>query len=223
MPPVLNIAFLKLSSGTEQEVFADKLRLAVDERHRILQLIAEAEGASRLIVSAPRPETACERLIHQPAVCQYVERLVRGLHMHRAKCVPPILPDHFERAARRSRPTKAAHQVSGIFDVPPNPEPENDLALLPTGQLEWHMDCAAGIEPSPHFARQPHPGHRSRTTKRAIAPNKLRPVATDGPRRLVHVKEGSPAGEFRMIGISCEKGAALGVQFGHDMHRGFWS
>src|SRR6185295_1451575 len=103
------------------------------------------------------------------------------------------LPDHFERAARCGRPTKAAHHVPSIFGVPPNPEPEDDLALLPTGQLERNVDGPAGVEPSPHFARQPHPGHRSRTTKRAIAPNKLSPVAADGSSRLVHVKEGSPA------------------------------
>ena len=42
---MLDIAFLKLSGCAEQEVLAHKLRLGVDERHRILQLIAETEGA----------------------------------------------------------------------------------------------------------------------------------------------------------------------------------
>src|SRR6476646_3536926 len=111
MPPVLDIAFLKLPRCTEQKMLADKLRLAVDERHRILQLIAETEGAPRLIVSAPFPQTARQRLVQEPSVRQYVERLVRCLHIHRTKCVLPILPDHFERATRRGRPTKAAHQV----------------------------------------------------------------------------------------------------------------
>src|SRR5207248_9563153 len=143
--------------------------------------------------------------------------------MHCAKCVLPILPDHFEGAARRSRPTKAAHQGPSLFRVPPNSQSENNLALLPTSQLERHVDGPAGIEPGPHFARQPYPGHRSRTAKRAIAPNKLRPVPTDGPGRLVHVKEGSPTSELRVIGISCEDRTALGVQFGHDVHRRFWS
>ena len=73
MPPVLDIAFLKLSGGAQQEVLADKLRLAVDERHRILKLIAETEGAPRLIVSAPRPQTARQRLVQEPAVGQHVE------------------------------------------------------------------------------------------------------------------------------------------------------
>src|SRR4029077_2377515 len=130
-------------------------------------------------------------------------------------------PDHFERAARRGRSPKAANQVPGIFGISPDAEPEDDLTLLPVDQLEWNVDCAAGIEPGPHFARQPHPGHCGRTAKRAIAPNKLSPVATDGPSRLVRVKEGNPPGELRIIEISREDGTALGVQFGHDMHRRF--
>ena len=45
MPPVLDIAFLKLSGCAEKEVLAHKMRLGVDERHRILKLITEAKGA----------------------------------------------------------------------------------------------------------------------------------------------------------------------------------
>jgi hypothetical protein len=42
---MLDIAFLKLSGCGHQKMLAHKLRLGVDERHRILQLIAETEGA----------------------------------------------------------------------------------------------------------------------------------------------------------------------------------
>jgi hypothetical protein len=46
MPPVLHIAFLKLTASTAQEVFPYKLWLGVDEGHHVLQLVTEAEGAS---------------------------------------------------------------------------------------------------------------------------------------------------------------------------------
>ena len=59
---MLDIAFRKLSGCAEQEVLAHKLRFGVDERHRILKLIAETEGPPRLIVSAPRPQPARLRL-----------------------------------------------------------------------------------------------------------------------------------------------------------------
>ena len=133
-----------------------------------------------------------------------------------------MLPHRFERAARGSRSSKAMDRLSGLLDVSPDTEPEDDLTLLPGGQLEWHVDCATGIETGPHFARQAHPGHRSRIAKRAVAPNKLTPVATDSPSCLVHVKEGHPSGELRVIGITREDHAALVVQFRHNMHCRFW-
>jgi hypothetical protein len=37
MPPVLDIAFLKLPGCAEQKVLAHKMRLGVEERHRILK------------------------------------------------------------------------------------------------------------------------------------------------------------------------------------------
>ena len=45
MPPVLDVAFLKLSGCGHQKMLAHKVRLGVNERHRILKLIAETEGA----------------------------------------------------------------------------------------------------------------------------------------------------------------------------------
>ena len=60
---MLDIAFLKLSGCAKKEVFAHQVRLGMDERHRILKLIAEPEGPTRLIISAPRPQTTRERLV----------------------------------------------------------------------------------------------------------------------------------------------------------------
>ena len=60
---MLYISFLKLSGCAEEEVLAREVRFGVDERHRILELIAEPKRASRLIISAPRPQPAGERLV----------------------------------------------------------------------------------------------------------------------------------------------------------------
>jgi hypothetical protein len=42
---MLNIPLLKLTSRTEQEMFANHAGFGMDERHHVLQLVAEAEGA----------------------------------------------------------------------------------------------------------------------------------------------------------------------------------
>ena len=58
MPPVLYIAFLKLATRTEQNLFTQEMGLGMDQRHHVLQLVAEPKGAPRLIVAASRPEAA---------------------------------------------------------------------------------------------------------------------------------------------------------------------
>ena len=60
---MLDISFLELMGRAEEEVFAHEPRFGMDERHHVLQLVAETECAPGLVVSAPRPETACECLV----------------------------------------------------------------------------------------------------------------------------------------------------------------
>src|SRR5579883_1397527 len=55
MPPVLDIAFMKLTPRANEQVVAHKTGLCIDKRHHVLQLIGKAEGASRLIETAARP------------------------------------------------------------------------------------------------------------------------------------------------------------------------
>ena len=154
MPPVLDIAFLELTGCAEEQVLAHQVRLGVDERHHVLQLIAETEGAPRLVVSAPRPQTARQSLVQEPAVGQHVEGLVGRFHLHGAERVLPVLPHRFERAARGSRSSEAMHQVAGVIGVSPDAEPEDDLTLLPVGQLEWNLDRGAGIQSRPPLCRK---------------------------------------------------------------------
>jgi hypothetical protein len=63
MPPMLDISLLELTGSTKEDVLAHETRLSVDKRHHILQLIAEAEGPPRLIVSAARPKAARYSLV----------------------------------------------------------------------------------------------------------------------------------------------------------------
>ncbi len=60
---MLNISLLKLASRAQEQVFAQELGLGVQQRHHVLQLIAETKGAPWLVVSVPRPEAARERLV----------------------------------------------------------------------------------------------------------------------------------------------------------------
>ncbi len=117
MPPMLDISLRELTGRAAEQVLAHEAWLCVDERHHVLQLVAETEGAPRLVVSAPCPKTARERLVEEPPVGQHVEGLVGRFHIDCAESVVPILPHRFERAARGSRSPKAMHQVPGVIGV----------------------------------------------------------------------------------------------------------
>ena len=63
MPPMLDVAFAKLMRGGAEKMLAGQGRLGVDQRHHILQLIAEAVGTAGLIKAGAPPEPAAKGLI----------------------------------------------------------------------------------------------------------------------------------------------------------------
>ena len=63
-----HVACFKLIVGAAYNMGARQIRAGVDQRHHILQLVAEAIGPARLIERRTTPGTASQRLIEQPAV-----------------------------------------------------------------------------------------------------------------------------------------------------------
>ena len=60
---MLDISFRELAGGAQEQVLAHQVRLGVDQRHDVLQLIAETEGAPRLVEAAARPKAARQSLV----------------------------------------------------------------------------------------------------------------------------------------------------------------
>src|SRR3990170_1971784 len=145
MPPVLYITLGELTACGKKKVLAHEARLGVDERHYVLKLIAKTEGAPGLVVAAPRPQAACQRLVQKPAVSEHVEGLVRCFHVHGAERVLPVLPDRFERVTRGGSSPEATHQVAGILRVPPDAESEDDFTFLPSSQFKGNLNRGARV------------------------------------------------------------------------------
>ena len=103
-PPMLHVALDELPRRRRA---ADGARVSCGrgeaQRHAVLQLVAEAVGAARLIEAGARPDAAGERLIEQPAVEHDVHRAVGRPDLHRAQHVAPMAR-HLRRAPRRDRP-----------------------------------------------------------------------------------------------------------------------
>ena len=141
---------------------AYQFRRGVDERHRILQLIAETISAAGLVESTSRPQTAGQRLIDQPAVHQNVHRWIGSLHVHRTQRVFPVLPHCFQSAPSGARSAEAAHQRSGILRIAAHAEGEHHLALLPGWKQKRHLHRRARVQGSAHLPGEPGSGHRIR-------------------------------------------------------------
>src|SRR5208282_193345 len=221
MPPMLDTAIAKLTGRAEEQVLTKKVWLGMDKRHHVLQLVAETEGAPRLVECAPPPKTARESLVDEPAVSQDVEGLVGCFHLHRAKRVLPVLPNRFERVMGGSRFAKTTHQVVSVIFAMAYAESEDDLTLLPVCQLERNLYRGTGVQSSPRSPGHPGSSHGSRIPKRAVAAKELSPIAGHGAASIVYVEEGNPVGELRIVGVPREQCAAVGVNFGDHVHRRF--
>src|SRR5262245_40259926 len=68
VPPVLDVPLFELTRCRTQDVFPCQMRKRVDKGHDVLQLIAEAEGAARLIEGRAAPDATTQCLIKEPAV-----------------------------------------------------------------------------------------------------------------------------------------------------------
>ena len=132
VPPVLHVAFDELPAGGAQQMCSRaRSGRAKRQRHHVLQLIAEAERAARLVVAGARPQPAAHVLIEQPAVHQHVERIVRRAHLDRARAVPSQTPaprasaavgsvdvsvprDQLRARGRDRRPGRAGTRAAGV-------------------------------------------------------------------------------------------------------------
>ena len=108
VPPVLHVAFDELPAGGAQQVRARQVGPREQQRHHVLQLIAEAERAARLVVAGARPQPAAHVLVEQPAVHQHVERVVRRAAPGSCRASRPTTP-----ARVAARPSAASDRARG--------------------------------------------------------------------------------------------------------------
>lgn len=117
MEPVHHVALLVLVRAAAQQVDAHGLRVGVDERQTVLQLVAETVGAAALVKRAFCQKAACKRLIRHEAVEHQIQRQALRMQPHRRNQLrregKRLLPLGLERARRAQHSGDAgAHAVS---------------------------------------------------------------------------------------------------------------
>src|SRR4029453_16320835 len=103
-PPVLHIAFLELPRGRAQDLCPRLLRGAVDDGHRVLELVAETECPARLIERRPAPHSTGESLVYEPAVQHQIHPRVRRADLDRPE---DAIPERAGFLQRRLYPARS--------------------------------------------------------------------------------------------------------------------
>ena len=80
-----HVARLELACGRGQDVPPRQLRRGMDQRHHVLQLVAEAKRAAGLIESRTAPDAARQALVQQPAIQQQIHGGIRCVDLHRTE------------------------------------------------------------------------------------------------------------------------------------------
>ena len=218
-PPVLHVARGELPRRRAQQVFSREIGPRERERHPVLQLIAEAIGAARLVEGGTRPHPTGERLVEQPAIQHQVERAVGRAHLHGAEHVVPLFRhggkhgvEIFTAVADDERARLAA--TRGFA------EEDDDLGRAVRLDHQRGLERAARIETCAHATRERLvAAQRSRVRERAVAAEELDAIAA--PRELSpgEIEERDALAEARPPGVAREQRAALRIDLGDDEGR----
>ena len=196
-------------------------RLGVHERHHVLQLIAEAEGAARLVEGRCAPTGG--RRSPGRAASRWPARRATGRAFapapRRAR-VSQCAFARFERGARGVAAAPAAHQRAGLVDALARRRGGRRSRVLRRRQARRRRaarrrDRARRRRGPTDAARPAPPVPRSeplRPKKSPRSPQALRRCAVD-------IEERDAAVEVGVVGVAREEGACLGVELGDDLHQ----
>ena len=193
------------------------------ERHHVLELVAEAVGAARLVERRARPDAAGERLVEQPAVEQRCPCARSGVCTWTVPSTSSQCSlDRAQDARRRSGVAVALRSASrASLGVAASPRKKTISARSPGAQLDASSAARRRDRGRRRRARERLPGaERGRMVERAVAAEELRPVA--GPRRLRGPPRSAKATRVpnsRAPRVAREQRAGLGIDLGHDERR----
>src|SRR5213592_1674972 len=127
MPPVLDIAFHELSRSRAQDVVPCEVGCGVHEGHHVLQLVAEAVSAARLIKGRATPAAATESLVKQPTVEQKIRGKLGCFHFDRAQEPVPPMAGFLKCSFNVRGIAKTTHEAACCFFVVRLPENKSHL------------------------------------------------------------------------------------------------
>ena len=176
VPPVQNIAFGKLDAASTDDLVAGELGLHVQEGKRILQLIAEAEAASRLVQACSAPQPPGQILIEEPAIEQVIERFVGCANTTAIEHVVPVSLRFCLAIADVLPGMRRLGKHEGCITVVGRAECEADFSFLTGGKIHVNLVRATGLGAGDDFSRQSNSPQCCRTAWVAGSAEEFAPV-----------------------------------------------
>ena len=181
----------------------------VDQRHRVLQLVAKAVRAAGLVVAGAAPDPARQRLIQQPAVGEEVDGRVRRAHLDGAERPLPVRLHRFERIARGPGVAVMQHQLIGVFLASrPTPSRKTISRDWPSASSNGTWMARARVDPRADAPRQARRAER-RDRAAAVAADEFGAIATDRAGDVIDVEKGDVVGKFGVVGVARQDRAAV--------------
>ena len=223
VPPVQHVALRELVRRAQQQVGTDPRRFGMDHRHRVLQLVAEAERAARLVVAAAREEATADRLVQQPAIGQHVDTRLRGFHLDGAKRMQPVHAHRVERIVGGIDAARALGQRNRLAPAFSEAQAEHGFATLQRFQIERYLDRGAGIQARAEPAGQALAQQCSGPLQVAVAAQEFGAITSDAARGDVGVgriciEEGDAAFELGVVAVARGQHAAVAIDLGDHVH-----
>ncbi len=172
---------------------AREMRRREDQRQDVLQLIAEAERAARLIEARAAPDAAGQGLIEEPPVQQQVHRAVRRRDLHGPEDAVPESRDVAERVVHALGRAAAPHDRSTRWPRQRPRRAGQHRRFLSGLERDGQLHGAARVERRAGAIGEASTAERGRRGERPVSPDELGPV---GRQRAV-VTAGTDRGRRR--------------------------
>ncbi len=202
VPPVLHVAFDELPSGSFEQMRPREFRPREQQCHDVLQLVAEAVRAARLVVTRARPEPAAHVLIDEPAVHQDIKRIVWRADLDGVERLVPRGFNIFERSQRAVDGVVTSDEPVGLVCIRTLAQQKQHTPLFSRLEDDLHMQRGARIQAGakPRLERQlPQCG---RTGNGSVAADERQAMAGRGYGRLARMHERDALREFVAVRIS---------------------
>ena len=148
---MFHIALAELMGRRAQKMLTSQVWFGVNQRHRVLQLVAKSECPAGLIKTGAAPKPTAQDLIQQPSVGHQVYRCVGSFHLDRAKRLLPIFPNAFKGGLGGTGFTIAFNQALCVRQVATGSQAKPGLTFLSVRQIKCDLHGPARIQSNPRF------------------------------------------------------------------------